>query len=140
MRTERWRLGLASLFTISGTAHFIVPKTFAGIVPPLLGPALPWVYASGIAELACAAGLWSRPRRVRLRAAQASAALLVAVFPANIYMAVEAFRTAHGALYRAGALARLPIQLPLILAALAVARQQGSSSPRASIAGRSKVL
>ena len=63
MRNDRWRLGLAALFTISGTAHFVAPKPFAGIVPPLLGSSLPWVYASGVAELACAAGLFSRPAR-----------------------------------------------------------------------------
>jgi len=134
------RVGLASLFTVSGSAHFLVPSSFAAIVPPFLGPSFPWVYASGVAELACAAGLFSRPPRVRLRAAQASAVLLVAVFPANVYMAVEAFRDAHSALYRAATLVRLPIQVPLVVAALAVARQAGSSRPWASTAGTSKVL
>ena len=124
MRNDRWRLGLAALFTISGTAHFVAPKPFAGIVPPFLGASLPWVYASGVAELACAAGLFSRPARIRSRAAQASAALLVAVFPANLYMAVEAFRAADSAAYRIGTLVRLPLQVPLVLAAVAVSRAE----------------
>ena len=128
MNKDVLRLGLAALFTVSGTAHFVIPQPFATIVPPLLGPALPWVYASGAAELACAGGLFSRPARLRMRAAQASAALLVAIFPANVYMAIEAFHGVHSAAYRVGTLVRLPIQVPLILAALAVARASGSST------------
>ena len=120
MRTDRWRIGLAALFTISGTAHFIAPTPFAGIVPPFLGPPLPYVAVSGAAELACALGLVARPPRVRQVAAWASAALLVAVFPANVYMAVAAFSQQHGIGYRAATVARLPLQVPLIRAAVAI--------------------
>ena len=120
MRTDRWRIGLAALFTISGTAHFVAPSPFAGIVPPFLGPPLPYVAVSGAAELACALGLFARPPRVRRVAAWASAALLVAVFPANVYMAMTAFSEPHGAGYRVATLARLPLQVPLIWAAVAI--------------------
>ena len=69
-----------------------------------------------MAELTCAAGLLWRPtRRV---AGFASAVLLVAVFPANVTMAVDAWRSwqdgGDSAAYVVGTLVRLPLQVPLI--------------------------
>ena len=135
MRTDRWRLGLASLFTLAGAAHFVVPKGFGTIVPPFLGPPFPYVYASGVAELSCAVGLLVRPAWVRERAGWASAALLVVVFPANVYMAVAAFTSPHGVGYRAGTLARLPLQIPLVWAAVAVALSERERARRVKAAG-----
>jgi uncharacterized membrane protein len=66
--------------------------------------------------------------RTRRPAAIASAALLVAVFPGNVQHAARAMRssrTSRG--YRAGTLARLPLQAPLVTWALRVARQAGDS-------------
>ncbi len=123
--TDRWRLPLAGLFSISSVAHFVRPDGFASIVPPFLGPALPWVYASGVGELACAVGLLLPSTTARRRTAYASAMLLVVVFPANLWMAWEACRDADaGTVYRAVVLARLPLQVPLVLAARSVARAQ----------------
>lgn len=120
MASDRWRLPLASLFGVSGVAHFARPGPFESIVPPFLGPALPWVLASGAAELACAAGLVGPLRR---GAAWASAGLLLTVFPANVYMAWVALRDPEASrVYQALVLARLPLQVPLVLAALSVAR------------------
>ncbi len=127
MGTDRWRRGLASLFTVSGTAHFVVPDAFARIVPPFLGPPLPYVYVSGVAELACAVGLFARPSWMRECAGWASAALLVVVFPANVYMAIAAFTSTHGMAYRVGTLARLPLQIPLVWAAVTVVRTARAS-------------
>lgn len=122
MASDRWRLPLAGLFTVSGVAHFVRPGPFASIVPSLLGPPRPWVFVSGVLELACAAGL-AGPRATRRRAAYASAGLLVAVFPANVYMAWLALRDpTAGHTYQALVMARLPLQVPLVLAALSVAR------------------
>ncbi|MEO7979720.1 MAG: hypothetical protein ABI807_02280, partial [Sporichthyaceae bacterium] len=79
---------LAGLLTTTGTLHFVVPRTFASIVPPQLPEPMVLVYLSGAAELACAAGLAvSRTRRV---AGWATAALFVAVFPGNVQMALDA--------------------------------------------------
>lgn len=66
--------------------HFLIPAPFIRIVPPML----PWpealVALSGAAEILGGAGiLLSRTRR---QAAYALVLLLIAVFPANIYMAV----------------------------------------------------
>lgn len=107
--------------------HFARPRPFQRIVPPWLGDPAPWVAVSGAAELACAAGL-AMPR-TRRSAALGTAALFVAVFPANVQMALDA---RSGPLwYRVGAWARLPLQVPLVLWALSV-----SGEPSTARAGR----
>src|SRR5690606_42113365 len=79
------------------------------------------VLASGVAELVCAAAVIAPPsRRV---GALASAGLLAAVFPANVQMAADVVRSGRTSpALKAGALARLPLQWPLIRAALNLAR------------------
>jgi len=102
--------------------HGITPGTFESIVPRWLGDPTPWVLGSGVAEVACAVGL-AMPHTRRV-AATATAVLLVAVFPANVQMAVTALQsdTASTA-YQLGVLARLPLQLPLIAWAVSVRRR-----------------
>ena len=75
--------------------------------------------ASGVAELVCAAGLL-HPRTRRL-AGWGSAALLVGVYPANLKMAGDAVKSDNQK-FQAVALARLPLQLPMIRSALKAAR------------------
>ena len=96
----------------------MVPGPFRSIVPGFLGAAAFWVAASGVAELLCAVGL--AVRRTRRWAAWAALVLFVAVFPANITMAVHA---AQGDGSRAIAYARLPLQVPLVLWAWWIARR-----------------
>ncbi|TNM64444.1 hypothetical protein FHN55_12900 [Streptomyces sp. NP160] len=116
---------LAALLGVAGVAHFAAPAPFARIVPRALGAPGPWVAVSGVAELACAAALL--PRATRRWAGLASAALFVAVYPANVTMAVQALRSDRTpGWYRAVALARLPLQLPLVVWGLRVA----SAAPR----------
>lgn len=113
-------LGLAGIFAVSGTIHIVKPEVVEPIVPAFI-PAREAVYASGVAELACAAGLLM-PRTRRL-AGWASAALLVAVFPANVKMAKDAQKSRKASsTYKAGTVARLPLQAPLIRSALKAAR------------------
>ncbi len=116
-----WR-ALAIVLAGAGALHFVRPKPYASIVPDVLGDPYPWVYASGVAEMACAAALV--PARTRRPAALAALLLFVAVFPANVQMAVDALASdrASGA-YQAIAVARLPLQVPLVLWAWVVARQ-----------------
>jgi uncharacterized membrane protein len=109
---------LSGLLAVTGTLHFVVPKTFADIVPPQLPSPLGLVYASGVAELACAAGL-AIPR-TRRAAGWATAALFVAVFPGNIAMALDAGNRSTA--YQAAVYARLPLQVPLVVWAISVAR------------------
>jgi len=108
------------LLGVAGVTHFVVPQIYERIVPRRLGDPRPWVVGSGLAELACAAGL-AIPR-TRRTAALASVALFVGVYPANIQQAVDAHRTGAGRAARAATLARLPMQVPLVVWALRVRR------------------
>ncbi len=85
----RYRIGLAicaSIFFISGSLHWIAPAPLLKIMPPFLPCPLRLVQISGAAEILGAIGLLLP--RFRRAAGFGLAALLVAVFPANIYMAV----------------------------------------------------
>jgi uncharacterized membrane protein len=107
---------LAALLAGAGATHFLVPGPYDAIVPPVLpGEPRAWTYGSGVAELLVAAAV-AAPR-TRRTGATAAAVLLVAVFPANVYMALE-----PGDVPRWIALARLPLQVPLVLWALQVRR------------------
>jgi uncharacterized membrane protein len=110
---------LAVLLGGSGVLHFLAPKPYQKIVPPGFGDPAAIVRLSGVAELGCAALLLT-PRSRRL-GGWASATLFVAVFPANLY-AVKVVGSHRAA--KAVALARLPLQLPMITSALAVARER----------------
>ncbi|ANB04695.1 hypothetical protein SAM40697_0734 [Streptomyces ambofaciens] len=118
-RSERSPLLLAGLLATAGAAHFARPRTFDAIVPRSLpGSPRAWTYASGVAELALAAGI-ALPR-TRKAAALATAAFFVGVFPANVKMAVD-WRH-RPAPQKAAAYGRLPVQVPLVLWARGVAR------------------
>ncbi|MET8804313.1 hypothetical protein [Streptomyces sp. NPDC004546] len=118
-RSERSPLLLAGLLATAGVAHFATPRPFDALVPRALpGSPRAWTYGSGAVELALAAGI-AAPR-TRAVAAKAAAAFLVGVFPANVQMAVD-WRQRPAPL-RTAALARLPLQLPLVLWARGVAR------------------
>ena len=112
----------------AGVLHFVKADTYASIVPSQLGDPLPWVYASGVAEIACAAGLASAS--TRRTAALATAVLFVAVFPANVQMAVSALgsHTASTAT-QVITVTRLPLQVPLVLWALSVRRRRPAGDP-----------
>lgn len=103
---------LAVLFLVSGSLHFLIPQVYLSIVPPYLSAPLTLVYLSGAAEFLCGTGLLVPA--TRRAAAWGLIALLIAILPANIYMA-----TAHVAApgimgHRWAQWLRIPLQLPLI--------------------------
>jgi uncharacterized membrane protein len=110
---------LAALLLGVGATHFLMPKPFDAIVPAELpGTARFYTYASGVAEVATGALLLSpRTRRV---GALAAIAVFVSVFPANVNM-VRLWRD-KPLFMRLGAVARLPLQIPMITEALKVFR------------------
>lgn len=118
--------GLAGLFLTSGITHLTRPEPYERIVPtPLAAHKRMLVLVSGVAELACAAALLYPP--TRKAGGLASAALLVALLPANVQMSVNHGRraartqgTGSRAMF-AGTLARLPLQWPMIRTALRAA-------------------
>ncbi|WDZ88757.1 DoxX family membrane protein [Nocardiopsis sp. HUAS JQ3] len=78
------RGGIAAMFTLTGVSHFVgMREDMIAMVPPALpAPAL-LVTVTGVLELAGAAGvLWARTSPW---AAAGLSALLVVVFPANVY-------------------------------------------------------
>jgi uncharacterized membrane protein len=116
-QTSAYRL--AALLLGVGTLHFVAPKQFDGIIPvELPGSARFYTYASGVAEVVIGALLL--PLRTRRLAALAAASLFLAVFPGNLNM-VRLWWDKPWPM-RIIALARLPLQLPMITAALKVAR------------------
>jgi uncharacterized membrane protein len=98
--------------------HLVRPQTYEPIMPRFVPAHREVILASGVAELVCAAGLLSG--RFRRPAGWASAALLLAVFPANLKMASDSTRTSNTG-FQAIAIGRLPLQLPLIRTALKAA-------------------
>ena len=80
----RWLLGL--LFVAAGVNHFRRPEFYAAIVPPYLPAPLTLVIVSGVFEVLLGL-LLLVPATSRL-AAWGLIALLVAVFPANVHMAL----------------------------------------------------
>ena len=96
-----------------GLLHFLVPEPFVRIVPAALPSPLLLVYLSGGAEIAGGLGLLL-PRTRRL-AAWGLIALYVAVFPANVNMAVNGVQLTKDGHVPCWLLwARLPLQLAFI--------------------------
>jgi uncharacterized membrane protein len=111
---------LAALLGTAAVGHAVTPQPFDALVPRWVpGPARFWTYASGVAEAAVAIAV-AVPRTRRI-GGWAAAALFVGVFPANVQMAVD--WSDRSPRERAIAYGRLPLQVPLVLWALRVARR-----------------
>ncbi len=119
MELTRTARVLAATLGGSGVLHLVRPRTYEWLVPPELGDARAWVYASGVAEIGTA-GLMAVPA-TRRAGGWAAAALLVAFLPAHLHT----FRVVpRRALPMTVAAVRLPLQAPLIRIALRVARER----------------
>jgi uncharacterized membrane protein len=107
---------LATIFAASGIVHLLRPRTFETLIPSWLPRPRTVIHLSGVVELICATGLVARKPWAR----SASVLLLIAVFPGNIKMATDAARESNSRMSarQVLAFARLPLQLPLIWAAL----------------------
>jgi uncharacterized membrane protein len=106
----RW---LLTVFMVAaGVNHFISPDAYVAMVPSVLPAPRALVYVSGIAEIAGGLGL-ILPATRRL-AAWGLIALFVAVFPANINMAVNDLPLGSRAVPAWALWGRLPLQLVLI--------------------------
>lgn len=108
-----WLIGM-------GVLHFAAPKPFDDIIPEELpGTARFYTYASGVAEAAIG-GLLVAPKTRRV-GALAAIALFVGVFPGNVNM-VRLWKDKPLPM-RIGAVARLPMQIPMITQAWKVYRE-----------------
>ncbi len=90
--------GLAAFFINVGVDHFVNPEFYLSIMPPAFPLHLEAVYISGFFEVLGGVGVLIT--RLRKIAGWGLDTLLVAVYPANIYMAItpEAFPEASVAL------------------------------------------
>jgi uncharacterized membrane protein len=100
------------VFTFAGVMHFLRPRWYLAIMPDYLPAHRQLVYASGVAEIA--GGLGTLHPRTRDAASCWSIATLIAVFPANVHMAIHAERYRRVPGGRAALYARLPVQALLI--------------------------
>jgi uncharacterized membrane protein len=105
----RSQKGLAGFFVFAGAMHFAIPRSYEAIVPPALadlkGEA---VAVSGIAEIA--GGLAVLHPRTRRFARWWLLGLLLAVFPANVHMALHPEQVPGLEVPRWTLWARLPLQ------------------------------
>jgi len=119
MRVKLLEQLLVPLFAGAGVLHFVKPEPFDGIVPDALpGSARTYTYVSCVAELAAAA-LLVNPK-TRAAGGKFAAALLAAVWPANFNMAWQ-WRNEPWQ-KQIISIGRLPLQIPLIKAALGAAK------------------
>ncbi len=107
---------LAAIFCFTGITHFVVPGVFEAIVPRWLPEWMPsrraLVYISGVAEMLGGIGLLIPTTRVV--AAWGLIALLIAVFPANVQMLLDARARDASTWWIVALWIRLPLQ-PLLV-------------------------
>jgi uncharacterized membrane protein len=106
------RVILGLIFIVAGTLHFVIPDAYLRIMPPYLPAHLLLIDISGAAEILGGIGLLvPSTRRV---AAWGLVALLIAVWPANIYTAAAHLPLPGLAGQSWMQWMRIPLQLPLI--------------------------
>jgi uncharacterized membrane protein len=116
VRTPRIKTGLRWLLTAfmvgAGANHFLAPATYVAMMPSALPAPLALVYISGVAEICGGLGL-ILPATRKL-AAWGLVALYLAVFPANLNMAINGLPLGAHHLPAWALWGRLPLQLVLI--------------------------
>ena len=85
-RRDKACYAAAFAFLFAGVSHFTNPASFIEMMPPFIPAHAEMVVISGIAEIAGAVGLMIRA--TRKAAGIGLIALLIAVFPANVYVAI----------------------------------------------------
>ena len=118
---NRAALTAGPTFVVAGLLHFLKPSFYLAIMPPWLPAHRELVYASGVAEIA--GGLALLHRRTRRAGGWWLIATLLAVFPANVHMALNAedFPQIPGG--QAALVARLPVQALFVLWVVAAMRR-----------------
>ena len=114
-------LALAAFFVVAGANHFVHPDFYLGIMPPYLPAHLELVYLSGFFE--ALGGVAVLVPGVRARAGWGLILLLMAVYPANVHMALhpELFPDISAFMLYA----RLPLQVLFVAWAYWATRPEG---------------
>ena len=106
-----WLYLMVLFYVAAGVNHFVHPLFYLAITPRYLPFPLALVYISGACEALFA--LLLVPKATRRVGAWLLVILLIAIFPANVQMAVDYWRGHNPHLWIA--LLRLPLQVPLVL-------------------------
>ncbi len=101
---------MAAVYVAAGIYHFVNPKLYMKIMPTYLPWHLQLVYISGVIEIVL--GILLIPEGTRSVAAWLIIAMLIAIFPANVQMAVTFWQKNSPSLWIA--IVRLPMQ-PLLI-------------------------
>lgn len=115
---------LAVFFVVAGVLHFLKPEVYVQIVPPYLPFPLALVYVSGVCEVLGGCGVLIP--RLRNLAGWGLIALLVAVFPANLHMALGDVQIQGLSVSPLLLWLRLPLQLVLIALVYGCTRENSS--------------
>lgn len=107
------RLLLAAFLVFAGVMHFVIPASYERIMPPWLPLHRELVYLSGVLEIAGGVGLLID--RTRRAAGIGLVLLLIAVWPANLQMLLNAQAADRPAWEQALRWLRLPLQLMLLV-------------------------
>lgn len=109
---ENARLATGLAFILTGVSHFLFPETFLEMMPAFLPAPLFLIYLSGVFEILGGFGLLlSKTKRA---AAVGLIVLLLAVFPANIYVALNNVQLGGFMNYAIYQWLRLPMQFVLV--------------------------
>ena len=111
---------MAIIYILAGINHFISPQTYLSIMPAWLPYPKELIFLSGVCEILF--GLLLLPVSTRRVGAWLIIALLIAVFPANIQMAINYYSEATQYFWLA--ILRLPIQAILIFWAYRLTKPQ----------------
>ena len=110
---------LVGILGVSGTLHLVKPETYEPLMPEFV-PGPPPGHLRQRGRRAAVRGRDAAPAHPAV-AGYATAALLVVVFPGNLKMADDA-RRSRSTRFKQIAYARLPLQAPMVRAALRAAR------------------
>ena len=119
----RW--ALAVVFVGAGALHLVAPSVYDPAMPPFVPVPRAMILMSGIAEIAGGVGLIGPSPHLRRAAGWGLAALLVAVYPANVWMAMAGGGGPAWALW-----GRLPLQGALVAAVLLASGSVGRTPGR----------
>ncbi len=112
------RVAMGLLFILASSLHFMAHDAEVKIIPPFLPLRREAVYITGMLEFLGGVGLLVPNRKVQRASSWGLTALLVAIFPANVYQAVANVRLGgfmNSQIYLWG---RLPFQIVFIAWAL----------------------
>ena len=109
------------VFVAAGLLHFLRPRWYEAIMPDYLPAHTELVYLSGVAEMAGGAALLSPDEQVRRIGAWWLVATLVAVFPANLHMALNPDK--YPDIPQLALWGRLPLQVGFVAWVLAAVKR-----------------